>query len=126
MITSKEYMADSANLHQAFFLQFATTATFNIVKSHIGVKAILASTDKYFNDIPLVKWDMLNESIKGSIDRETFRLAHNNWGGPDVVDGCAPKGSIYWSLSDGVCIAKAVARDIKATHETAQAKFAKA
>lgn len=107
MITRKEYMADSRNLHHAYYLQFATKSTFSIVHMRIGVEAILASTDPHMNDIPLGKWDALNDLIRSSIDQRLKGAA----------DGY-PKGRFGWSLGDTVCIAKAVAREIRKQAES--------
>ena len=37
MITRKDYMANSAELHHAYYLQFATEATKRFVLEHIGM-----------------------------------------------------------------------------------------
>lgn len=99
LITRAEYMADSKALHHAYFLQFATRATFDLVRRRIGVDAIRASTDPHLNDIPLRRWDELpiqytiNTSAKGAA--EGF-----------------PPGRYGWCQSDSTCIAKAVAREL--------------
>lgn len=106
LITRAEYMADSSNLHHAYYLQFATRATFAIVLARIGRSAIAESTDPHMNDIPLCRWDALNESIRSSIRQRVKGQAEGY-----------PAGRFSWSLSDAVCIAKAVAREIKAGRE---------
>ncbi len=51
MITHKEYMANSAELRHAYYLQFATEATKRFVLEHIGMDKLLRSTCPYLNDI---------------------------------------------------------------------------
>ncbi len=51
MITRDQYMANSSELHFAYYLQFATPATFQFVRSSIGLEKLKTSKDKYFNDV---------------------------------------------------------------------------
>lgn len=51
MITRAQYMANSSELHHEYYLQFATDATFQFVRSSIGIAKLKTSKDKYFNDI---------------------------------------------------------------------------
>ena len=102
MITRKEYMKDSSKLHHSYFLQFATDQTYAIVKRSIGIKAIAESTCPNMNDIPLRLWDEIHPQIKGSVKRALKVYMHSY--------GCK---SFNWSLSDSVCVAKAVARELK-------------
>lgn len=51
MITRKEYMANSAELYHAYFLQFATEETKRFVLERIGMDKLLRSTCPYLNDI---------------------------------------------------------------------------
>ena len=51
MITHKEYMANSAELHHAYYLQFATEETKRFVLEHIGMDKLLHSTCPHLNDI---------------------------------------------------------------------------
>ena len=51
MITHKEYMANSSELHHAYYLQFATEATKRFVLERIGMDKLLRSTDPHLNDI---------------------------------------------------------------------------
>lgn len=101
MITRAQYMANS-KLHHSYYIQFATKRTYAIVTLGIGLKRIMDSEDISFNDIPLRNWDLLNESIRESIDTKLKGAAEG-----------FPVGKYGWSLSDCVCIAKAVAREIK-------------
>lgn len=51
MITREQYMANSSELHNDYYLQFATESTFLFVRSSIGIEKLKSSKDKYFNDI---------------------------------------------------------------------------
>ena len=51
MITHKEYMANIAELHHAYYLQFANEATKRFVLVHIGMDKLLRSTCPRLNDI---------------------------------------------------------------------------
>ena len=51
MITHKEYMANSAELHHAYYLQFVTEATKRFVLERIGMDKLLRSTCPHLNDI---------------------------------------------------------------------------
>jgi hypothetical protein len=112
VITYKEYMADSGKLFWTYYLQFATPLTFKLVEDRIGLDVLMASTDEYLNDIPLRKWDALNAAVRESADKAALRQAQ----------GVEPP-KYHWSLSDGVCIAKAVARAIikRTTYEAERA-----
>ena len=93
MITRKDYMADSANLHHSYYLQFATRYTYSLIKAFVG--------ERDYNFIPLHSWDRISESVGMSVDKKLLSEAE----GYDY-----PKYG--WSLSTSVCIAKAVAREL--------------
>lgn len=100
----KDNPADREALHHRYYVQFATDATRQEVKRRIGEDRIKASTDKWFNDIPLNEWDRMEGAIKSTISITTKRAA----------EPVANKPNHYtWSLGDAVCIAKAVAREIR-------------
>lgn len=106
-ITKEELDRRGAEIHQAYFIQFATKATFDLVRRHIGEDRIKASIDPHFNDIPLRDWDNIASrdfGVIGTINRAA-KIAANEY--PN-----SPR-ALYWSLSDGVFIAKACARVIK-------------
>ena len=94
MITRKEYLENSKELHLQYYLQFATTDTKKQVLYNIGSDRINNSNDKHFNDIPLSEWDMLSKFVvfNAKLCREV-------------------NGQI--SLSDRVCILKAIAENIR-------------
>lgn len=93
MITRKDYMLDSANLHHSYYLQFATQSTYNLIKAFVG--------GRDYNSIPLQDWYRISESVRMSVDKRLLARAE----GYDY-----PKYA--WSLSTSVCIAKAVAREL--------------
>lgn len=51
MITYKEYMNNSSELHQAFYAQFVTDETIDFIKSRIGIDKIKASKCHHLNDV---------------------------------------------------------------------------
>ena len=90
-VTHDDYYGQSA---------FCTPEVKSLVARAIGLKRILESTEPYFNDIALHRWDELHPAVVllvGNAIREA-----NGTGGI--------------SLSDTVCIAKAAARLIKEGH----------
>lgn len=96
MITRKDYLADSKNLHHKYYLQFQTDAIRSLVKSSFGPEELAGSTDPHFNDLRLERWD--------DLARYSYPyLPHKR-----IVEA----GDFY-SLSFGVCLLKAIARDIK-------------
>ena len=93
MITRKDYMADSNNLHHSYYLQFATKSTFSLIKAFVG--------ERDYNSIPLHAWDRISESVRMSVDKTLLARA----------EGYEPP-HYPWSLSISICIAKAVAREL--------------
>ena len=94
MITRKEYMSDSAALHQKYYFQFANKVTIGQVLNSIGKDRIRNSNDKHFNDIPLKEWDDL--SNYAIFNTRLFREIN---------------GQI--SLADKMCCLKSVAAHIR-------------
>ena len=93
MITRKDYMADSANLHHSYYLQFATPSTFSLIK------AFVAGRD--YNSISLHSWDRISEMVRMTVNKTLLARAE---------DYEPPKYG--WSLNTSICIAKAVAREL--------------
>ena len=93
MITLKDYMADSANLHHNYYLQFAKQSTYDLIKTFVGKRD--------YNSIPLHSWDCISESVRVSVDKTLLAKA----------EGYEPP-SYAWSLNTSICIAKAVAREL--------------
>ena len=100
MFSHQQYMNRECT-HDQYYAQFVTTMIKAIVHDSIGMKAIVASTDKHLNDIPLRLWDNLHPMVMESSKKLRKEAGEGN------------------SLSSGVCIAKAAARALKeeACHE---------
>jgi hypothetical protein len=104
MITRKKYLAAigevgpdaEALLHHAFYIQFATPALLSRVRGAFGPEELLGSSDPHLNDIPLARWDDLARSSYPFIPHQLITEA-----------------GTFYSLSFGVCLLKAIARDIQ-------------
>ena len=96
MYTRAEYMKDSQTdgqaAHRRYFGQFVTDGTKARVLQSIGIDRLMSSTDPHLNDIPLPLWDRLTPTLPGSA-------------------GFAKAGD-YYTLANGVCLAKEAARQI--------------
>lgn len=97
--TRAEYMRDSQHAdskpgeaHRRYYGQFVTDGTKWRVLQCIGLERLKASTNPHFNDIPLALWDQLAPGLPGS-------------------GGFAKAGDFY-TLANGVCLAKEAARQI--------------
>lgn len=92
--TRQQYLDESyekgPEAHRRYFGQFVTPGTISRVVSAIGANRIRASTDPHMNDIPLKLWDALVPQLPGS-------------------SGFAKAGD-YYTLANGVCLAKEAAR----------------
>ena len=91
--------------HQTYHRQFATPRVIQTVADVIGRDLIVASTDPYFNDIPLGRWDSL---AKGTAHwtREWHAVSNSN-------ASTEKTGTPWHSLSDRVCVLKAAAAMIR-------------
>ena len=98
---------DGKCTHHEYYSQFVTDDIKQLVINSIGKEAIQRSTDPHLNDIPLVKWDRLNTTVRALVDRNLHKELHN------ATYGERDKDKFIWSLSEGVCIAKAAARIVK-------------
>ena len=92
MKTHRDYVNGKWS-HREYYGQFVTNGTKRLVINGIGIEAIQASTDPYFNDIPLDLWDRLVPGCPGS---SKFKGAGD-----------------YYTLAGGVCLLKEAARQIK-------------
>jgi hypothetical protein len=99
----KEYMANPNKLHRAYYGQFVTPSIRRYVANCIGIDQIRASKDRYFNDIPLPRWDRLSGSLQHvlSVPGEIEYPNH-----PEYA------GKRFYSLCNGVCILKEAARQL--------------
>lgn len=101
--TRTQYLAGECD-HDTYYAQFVTPSVIYVVAQAIGVERIKASTNPHFNDIPLHLWDRLKDSVRQSMNGRRFK---------ELACPQAPKGHIFFSLSDAVCIAKRAAKQIK-------------
>jgi len=98
MITYKEYMKNSRELHQKFYAQFLTEEAIIYVAQYIGADKIVNSKDPHFNDIPLKLWDMLSMNLL--IKSKMWKEAHD-------------ETQFIFSKAENVCLAKVAAFIIK-------------
>lgn len=56
MITRKQYMQSSSDLHREYYSQFITPATIQFVKTEIGMDKLRLSTDKHLNDVEVERY----------------------------------------------------------------------
>ena len=98
LITRADYMANSSELHHAYYLQFATPSSWNFIRSNIGVKKLLTSTDpKYFNDL----YKHSNGGSGGWI-----------WDGTPINLTLSREMGEGNSMSTHTCVGKAIAREL--------------
>lgn len=104
--TRAEYMKDSQTdgtaAHRRYFGQFVNNGTRHRVLSYIGLERLMKSTDLHLNDIPLAEWDRLTPKLPGS--------------------GGFAKAGDYYTLANGVCLAKEAARQIVEEHTKNEVK----
>lgn len=104
MITRKQYLSAIGEvgpdaevlLHHAFYIQFTTPALRSRVRGAFGPEELLRSNDPHLNDIPLRRWD---------------DLARSSY--PFMPHQLITEAGTFYSLSFGVCLLKAIARDIQ-------------
>lgn len=97
MFTRSQYLNKEVT-HNEYYAQFVTEGVINIVTRCIGKEAIINSTDEYYNDIPLKRWNALHSIILHTVG--------------SAIAKASGTGGV--SLSDTVCVAKAAAQQIKA------------
>ena len=51
MITRKDYMNNSSELHHEYYSQFVTESTLSFIKDNIGIDKLKTSKDKHLNDL---------------------------------------------------------------------------
>ena len=93
--------------HQEYYSQFVNNHIIKLVVRKVGVQRILDSEDLHFNDIPLSEWDALNDAVRLCVNPVLWKSCNN------VTYREEDRNKFLWSLSDGVCIAKAAAKIIK-------------
>lgn len=100
MITRADYMKDSENLHQVYYRQFRPAVDRHVraLIADIGIDKVREyyKADHNLNNIPLRRWDSVADWAKHEIAKINEQLGNGR----------------VWSSCDGVCAAKACARDI--------------
>lgn len=106
MWTRKQYMN-----HECTHDQYYSSVLNSLGKGRVDYvllmliprQQLLASTDEHFNDIPLSKWDAGHEAITRLV---RWDMMEQTWNGEPP-----PRGTVYWSLSDSVCVLKQAAKE---------------
>jgi hypothetical protein len=101
MLTRKQYMASSDQLHHAYYLQLAQMAGLGARSLPVGLDKIREAlkTDEHLNNIRLTLWDAAALNCKSRVS--------------DYIAKCEEsKHKGLWSLGDGVCILKALAKHL--------------
>jgi hypothetical protein len=104
MITRKQYMDNSRELHEAYFSQFVHKGILSFVSNQFPDKAKLVESfkaDNSFNAIPLGYWDNMTGYIEATVSQQLLKKT----------------GEGALCLSTGVCIAKAAARMLVQVYE---------
>lgn len=95
MLTRRDYIYSRCS-HRDYYSQFVTESVRDYVERKIGLETIQNSTDEWFNDIPLKRWDMIAYNLRMIVDDQTLIEAQEGW-----------------CLSTSCCIAKEAARQIR-------------
>lgn len=103
IITRKQYMDNSSELHHAYYSQFVTPETEKYVLKSVGLKKLLRSKDGHFNDLGIRH--SLNGAGTWVWDFAPYNLQAMRDAG-EVTRGYLP------SHSSVTCTAKAAARSI--------------
>lgn len=93
MLTRKDYMANSSELHHAYYSEIAVALGIKITDAALieRCKQALADGDEHLNSIPLQRWD--NMAVSFRPDRKVLEARGEGW-----------------SLATGVCVFKAAAK----------------
>jgi len=98
-ITRKQYLAHSAELFHAYYMQFAGNGYRSALSGMFGPEELLASADPNFNDIPLSRWDDAVRKLYSRVDHARITAAGD-----------------FYTHSTGVCMAKTMARELIACY----------
>lgn len=109
--TRAEYM-DHLIDHESYYLSIARAIGYQGLAQMVRHIAPLDQVVAHVNDlnrIPLARWDGMDRSVRGLITaRNKDRgIMARSWSGQPL-----PAGTICWSLSESVCVLKAVARQM--------------
>lgn len=100
MITYREYLANSTELHHEYFLQFVTEDTKHFVLSHIGLPQLLQSDCHYLNDV-------VNHNISG----------YWVWDLSPCNEPLMREAGNTITPSDRTCVGKAAAKELIREHK---------
>ena len=122
LINRKMYMQQSfeeyqktgngKDAHHRYYAQFVTPWVLEIVSLSIGEARIKDSSDEYFNDIPLSRWDNLEVLLKPHILKALGESNASSYSEEQQKE-MKERHQYCVSLSDYVCVAKAAARIIR-------------
>ena len=125
MITRRDYMNDSPNLHRKYHAQFVLPFMEDMILQFIGLDKLMACKDKHLNDIPIHKWDALlfslyskrtGKKLRDTAASEAFgntKAYHIVWQFDRVpVDKLLLEAGEMPSLATYVCIFKECARQM--------------
>lgn len=101
--TRKQYLEHEID-HWTYYGQFGIHLI-GVVTRIIGYKRIVESGDRYFNDIPLHRWDGLH----GLVTQRVGRM---------IAEANGPSGGV--SISDTTCAAKAAAHIVRKQHRASR------
>jgi hypothetical protein len=117
--TRDDYMNHRID-HETYYLSLARLIGFEAIASYVRNIATpeqiarALDTERALNTIPLQKWDALHDPIRRLVaerNRERGIMARSWCGQP------LQPGTICWSMSESVCVAKAVARAMVAKED---------
>ena len=112
--TRREYLAGECD-HHTYYLGVARVIGFSAIAYWVhtitdaeGFRAAIA-VDPNLNTITLARWDRLDAPIRQLVAERnrSHGIMAVTWSGAPLAPG-----TFCWSLSDSVCVAKAVAREI--------------
>ncbi len=107
MITRKQYMADSKNLHARFFEQFITEETVSFIERNIGIEKLKASKCPHLNDV--CEW------VSGG---QTWL-----WDNTPIATNLLKSHGECDSRSVRTCVGKVAARQLLAAHQLVEKTF---
>jgi hypothetical protein len=104
--TRAEYMAHLID-HETYYLSLARVIGYHALVRMVQDIAPIDQLVEHVNDlnrIPLARWDGMDRSVRSMI---TSQIMDRSWCGQPL-----PPRTICWSLSESVCVLKAVAREM--------------
>lgn len=110
--TRQDYMNHRVS-HHDYYLAVADAIGRNVIERLVHCIADRdrlrreVERDKHLNGIPLARWDGMHEAVVLAVQQRGSEVMAVSWSGQLLT----PK-TIYWSMSESVCVLKAVAREI--------------